>query len=90
MKTISSSVGMTVEEVVELFKKGYDPQEYLKNNEELRAVVDWVGSNYFTPDEPPGALTMLRDNFYHSDPFLCLPDFEAYERVPEESGRRLP
>jgi len=76
--------GMTVEEVSELSKKGYDPQEYLKKNEELRAVVDWVGSNYFTPDEPPGALTMLRDNFYHSDPFLCLPDFESYSECQKK------
>ena len=78
--------GMTVEEVAELFKKGYDPQEYLEKNEELRAVVDWVGSNYFTPDEPPGALTMLRDNFYHSDPFLCLPDFESYSECQKKVG----
>jgi len=39
--------------------------------------VDWVGSNYFTPDEP-GCLNMLRDSLVHHDPFLCLPDFEAY------------
>ncbi|CAN5562305.1 glycogen/starch/alpha-glucan phosphorylase [soil metagenome] len=70
--------GLTVDEVAALFKKGYNPQEYYKANEELRAVVDWVGSNYFTPDEPPGVLTMLRDNLYYSDPFLCLPDFQAY------------
>ena len=76
--------GMTVEEVAELFKKGYDPQEYLKKNEELRAIVDWVGSNYFTPDEPPGVLTMLRDNLYYSDPFLCLPDFESYSECQKK------
>ncbi len=76
--------GMTVEEVAELFKKGYDPQEYLKTNEELRAIVDWVGSNYFTPDEPPGVLTMLRDNLYYSDPFLCLPDFESYSECQKK------
>ena len=70
--------GMTVEEVAELLRKGYDPREYLEKNEELRAIVDWVGSNYFTPDEPPGVLTMLRDNLCYSDPFLCLPDFESY------------
>ena len=44
---------------------------------ELRAVVDWVGSNYFTPDEP-GCLNMLRDSLIHHDPFLCLPDFQSY------------
>jgi starch phosphorylase len=69
--------GMTVEEVAALWKRGYKPHEFLEANEELRAVVDWVGSNYFTPDEP-GALNMLRDSFLHHDPFLCLPDFQSY------------
>jgi glycogen phosphorylase len=70
--------GLTVEQVHALVKKGYDPQHYYLQNEELRAVVDWVGSNYFTPDEPPGVLSMLRDNLFHTDPFLCLADFESY------------
>jgi starch phosphorylase len=70
--------GMTVEEVEALWKKGYNPGEYLAADEELRAVVDWVGSNYFTPDEPHGVFNMLRDNLVHSDPFLCLPDFRSY------------
>jgi starch phosphorylase len=69
--------GMTVDEVAELWKKGYKPQSFYDADEELRTVVDWVGSNYFTPNEP-GCLTMLRDNLYHSDPFLCLPDFRSY------------
>jgi len=73
--------GMTVEEVADLWKRGYKPQEFYNKNEELRAVVDWVGSNYFTPDEPSGVLTMLRDNLYYSDPFLCLPDFESYSEA---------
>jgi starch phosphorylase len=69
--------GLTVEEVAALWKKGYRPQEYYEANEELRAVVDWVGSNYFTPDEP-GCLNMLRDSLVHHDPFLCLADFASY------------
>ncbi len=70
--------GMTVEEVTALVKKGYKPSEFYQANEELRAVVDWVGSNYFTPNEPPGVLNMLRDNLIHHDPFLVLADFAAY------------
>jgi glycogen phosphorylase len=70
--------GMTVEEVNALVAKGYNPQDFLQKNEELHAVVDWVGSNYFTPDEPPNVLSMLRDNLYYSDPFLCLADFKSY------------
>ena len=50
---------------------------YYQANDELRAVVDWIGSNYFTPDEP-GCLRMLCDNLIHSDPFLVLADFQAY------------
>ena len=69
--------GLTVEEVTALVKKGYKPQDYYQANEELRAVVDWIGSNYFTPDEP-GCLRMLYDNLIHSDPFLVLADFQAY------------
>jgi len=69
--------GMTVEEVTALVKKGYKPESYYQANDELRVVVDWIGSNYFTPDEP-GCLRMLCDNLIHSDPFLVLADFQAY------------
>ena len=70
--------GMTVEEVEALWKRGYSPKEFLDADEELRAVVDWVGSNYFTAGEPPGVFNMLRDNLVYHDPFLCLPDFRSY------------
>ena len=78
--------GMTVEEVNELWKKGYNPHDFLQDHDELRAVVDWVGSNYFTADEPPGVFNMLRDNLVHHDPFLCLPDFRSYSDAQERVG----
>jgi len=52
----------------------------------LRAVVDWVGSNYFTADEAPGVFNILRDNLVYHDPFLCLPDFRAYSDTQEKVG----
>jgi glycogen phosphorylase len=70
--------GLTVEEVAALWAAGYNPQKFLDQDGELHAVVDWVGSNYFTPGEPPGILTPLRDNLVFHDPFLCLPDFRSY------------
>jgi len=76
--------GLTVEDVAALWKKGYKPEEIYQANEELRAVVDWVGSNYFTPNEPAGVLNMLRDNLIHSDPFLVLADFEAYSECQKK------
>jgi len=70
--------GLTVEEVTDLLAKGYRPKDFYDADEELRAVVDWVGSNYFTAGEAAGVLTSLRDNLYYSDPFLCLADFRSY------------
>ncbi len=70
--------GMTVDEVEALWHKGYHPHEYYQADEELRAVVDWIGSNYFTPDEP-GVLAPLKHSLLGGgDPFLCLPDFRSY------------
>lgn len=76
--------GMTVDEVEDLWARGYHPEVLLQADEELRAVVDWVGSNYFTPDEPPGVLNMLRDNLIYSDPFLVLADYRAYIECQEK------
>ena len=76
--------GMNVDEVNALWKKGYNPQDYYQADEELKAVVDWVGSNYFTPDEPHGVFDMLHGNLVHSDPFLCLPDFRSYSDAQQK------
>jgi len=70
--------GNTVEQIHALQAAGYRPSKYYEANEELRAVVDWVGSNYFTADEPPGVLSSLRDNLIHHDPFFCLADYASY------------
>jgi len=70
--------GMTVDQVEALWAKGYHPYEYYQADDELRAVVDWIGSNYFTPDEP-GVLAPLKHSLLGGgDPFMCLADFRAY------------
>ncbi len=69
--------GKTVDEVNAIKAAGYNPRAVMEADEELHAVVDWVGSNYFTPDEPD-VLRPLRDSLVHQDPFLVLADFRAY------------
>jgi starch phosphorylase len=70
--------GLTVDEVEALLHKGYNPHDYYQADEELRAVVDWIGSNYFTPDEP-GVLAPLKHSLLGGgDPYLCLADFRSY------------
>ncbi len=70
--------GLNADEVVALLNKGYCPEEYYREDEELRSIVDWVGSNYFIPKDPPGTLSALRNNLIYQDPFLVLADFRAY------------
>ncbi|HEY9066851.1 MAG TPA: glycogen/starch/alpha-glucan phosphorylase, partial [Burkholderiaceae bacterium] len=43
--------GLTVSEVEALYRAGYNPWDYYNRDEELRAIIDWLGSDYFTPGE---------------------------------------
>ncbi len=76
--------GKNVDEVRALQAAGYHPEEIYQANEELRAVVDWIGSNYFTPEEPAGVLSPLRDNLIYHDSYLCLADYAAYSEAQEK------
>ena len=70
--------GLTVEEVDALLAKGYNPRAYYDSDEELRAVIDWLGSDYWTPGEH-GAFAQLHGTLLHGgDPYLVLADFRAY------------
>ncbi|MEY3608538.1 MAG: hypothetical protein RLZZ447_1326 [Verrucomicrobiota bacterium] len=70
--------GLTVEEVEALRAGGYQPWSRYQADEELRAVIDWIGSDYFTPGEH-GAFAPLHDSLLHGgDPYLVLADFRSY------------
>ncbi|MDD2763317.1 MAG: glycogen/starch/alpha-glucan phosphorylase [Opitutaceae bacterium] len=71
--------GHPVEKIEELRQQGYNPWDWYHRDEELRAVVDWLGSNYFTPNEPPGMLTPVHRSLLEGgDPFMVLADFRLY------------
>jgi starch phosphorylase len=76
--------GLKVPDVEALDAKGYNPWDYYAADEELRSVLDWLGSDYFVPGEhhPFGAL-------HHSllgggDPFKVLADYRAYVQAHEK------
>jgi glycogen phosphorylase len=70
--------GLTVEEVEALHARGYNPWEYYRQDEELRAVLDWIGSDFFSPGEH-NAFSLLHDSLLRGgDPYLVLADFRAY------------
>jgi starch phosphorylase len=70
--------GLTVEEVDALLARGYNPWDYYHRDEELRAVIDWLGSDFFTPGEH-GAFGQVHASLLHGgDPYLLLADFRSY------------
>ena len=70
--------GLTVDQVEALWAKGYNPWDYYNADEELRAVIDWLGSDYFTPGEQ-GAFSLVHHSLLQGgDPYLLLADFRSY------------
>ena len=70
--------GLTVDEVNEVRRKGYNPYDYYYANPELKSVLDWLESDFFTPGEP-GALAAVKHSLLSGgDPYLVLADFESY------------
>ncbi len=70
--------GMTVEEVEARRARGYNPWDYHRDDEEIRAVLDWLGSDYWTPGEG-GAFGPVHGTLLAGgDPYMVLADFRAY------------
>jgi len=70
--------GLTVEEVNELKAKGYNPYDYYYKDPEIKAVLDWLETDYFTPGKP-GALVSIKQSLLdNGDPYMVLADFRAY------------
>ncbi|MGN0916462.1 MAG: glycogen/starch/alpha-glucan phosphorylase [Succinivibrio sp.] len=70
--------GLSVEEVQEL-KPRYNPWDYYNANADLKAVLDWLDSDFFTPGQPGALSSIKRSLLDNGDPFLVLADFESYK-----------
>jgi glycogen phosphorylase len=70
--------GLTVEQVADLWAKGYNPRKYYEADPELRAVVDWLGSDYFTPGEHNAFGLVHHSILDGGDPYLLMADFRSY------------
>lgn len=70
--------GLTVDEVKALYESGYNSYDYYHNNPELKAILDWLETDYFTPGKP-GELAAIKHSLLQGgDPYLVLADFESY------------
>ena len=74
-------------EVEELRKQGYNPWNYYHSNEELKAVLDWLGSDFFTPNEPHSLESVRHSLLEGGDPFLVCADYASYCDAQAQADR---
>ncbi len=72
--------GMHADEVAELRKSGYNPQNYYNNNPELRKVLDFITHNGINGKD----FSDISGTIIHHDPFMVLADFADYQRAQKK------
>lgn len=70
--------GLSVKEVKALKASGYNPYDYYYNHPELKSVLDWLDSDFFTPGQPGALSDIKRSLLDWGDEYLCLADYESY------------
>ncbi len=70
--------GLSVAEVKELKEKGYNPFDYYYSNPELKSVLDWLDTDFFTPGQPGALSDIKRSLLEGGDEYLCLADYASY------------
>ena len=61
--------------------RGYNPYDFYYANSELKAVLDWFDTDYFTPGRPGELASIKRSLLEGGDPYLTLADFESYSEA---------
>jgi starch phosphorylase len=79
--------GLTVDQVKDLRRRGYDPREIYRQDPELRAVVDAIASGTFSPGEPRLFQPIVDSLLQGGDTWLVLADFRAYLACQELVSR---
>jgi starch phosphorylase len=78
--------GLTVDEVKALDKQGYNPYHYYENNSEIKACLDWLDTDYFTPGNA-GELSSIKQSLLEGgDPYKVLADFQSYSEAHHALG----
>ena len=72
--------GNTVDQVKALDTNGYQPKAFYDSNADIRAVLDWLEGDFFTPGHP-GELASIKHNLLGGDVYKVLADFESYKEA---------
>lgn len=84
--------GLCEQEVLDLRKRGYNPWDLYKKDNELREVLDMINSDQFTPGNPTAFSSIFDALLSGGDRFMVLADYRAYvetqKRIAHEYADR--
>jgi starch phosphorylase len=78
--------GLTVQEVMELRASGYNPMDRYSQDDELRAVIDLIGSGHFSGGDRE-LFRPLLDALLYRDEYMLLADYRSYIECQDRAGR---
>lgn len=70
--------GLTAPEVTDLWRSGYNPQDYYNQNPELKAVIDMLMSEALGTRFNELGRSLLTNSYGAADAYMVLADFQAY------------
>ena len=79
--------GMNVDEVNDLWRRGYDPREFLAADPELTAVIDMLTSGVLGKRFDDIAASLLTSRYGVADRYMAIADFADYRRAQNEVGK---
>jgi starch phosphorylase len=78
--------GHTEQEIAALKNAGYNPRDDYDGDEELRAVLDWMRSDFFATASGENPMREIAEDLIHRDPFFVLADYRAYSTAQERAN----
>ena len=78
--------GMNVDDVQKLKAEGYNPWNWYNANPELKAVLDWLVSDYFMPGNPSAFEPLRKSLLDWGDQFMVCADYKSYCDAQDELG----
>jgi starch phosphorylase len=75
--------GLTVHDVQRVLREGYRPRDYIRENDELAAVLDLIAESRFSHGDIE-VFAPLIANLTDHDPFLVIADYADYLRAQQE------
>jgi glycogen phosphorylase len=79
--------GLNAEEVISLRAGGYNPRRYYDEDQELKAVLDMIGSGFFSPQDSGLFSPIVSSLLDQGDYYMLLADYRSYVTAQEEVSR---